>query len=736
MDTEISLSINEQGTIRTISKVTAHVPPHLRVDSILSALGNEVCITDIYRGVLPQGEELCLLKLSSSSGGGNYSELNRFSAYLHHGLDGKQPPKAGCATIQIEGIVVNVLLISKGPSELVILDPSTDPPAPAPLAHVTSTSRITSFPPRPPPPTITISSNGHGQQYVPSALVTAARDMGGARLEAIIGQVADWISSSVIPFPYRRAYTSVSLVQEWFDDIVKLSTAEMLVQKTYTLHGYMHRGRGVKCITRKIIKKIGGEEGGEEEKEGFQGGGKLLTLSDKVSVVVSGGGGGGGGGGSGGGGGGGGGSGQGVSSLTSLDHTSLSSSSSSYPSLNDDYFEQDVKILLCQGAAFKPFDKLYNERGANVVDFFTESARMAARRRDSSLPPVDEWRLPNIARAVVAKAIRKFGEVTDYSLRHGQYGVLKGACNLFHANLARSLIHLFGGTRVLDPCAGWGDRLIGAMASPGVTRYLAFDPNTALVKGHTEMIQMFSSRAPGKGVYNVVCAPFEHGIIPEQDLPYTETNQGKGERDHVGKEEKSGMIRGGFDLILTSPPYFDLEIYEDVSSSSSLSSSMSVTTGKEEVIEKGLNQSIVTSGSKGLNPWLTDWYFPMMSKAWAALVPGGHMAIYINDHEVKEEVQKEKGLTDLDICVPMLTHAATLDSCEWVGCLGIEGETGSNRPLWIWRKGDLNENGYGPDCSSVPPLYSLLAPRDATISQTSDGGNLLGGKKRPREDDQ
>jgi hypothetical protein len=106
--------------------------------------------------------------------------------------------------------------------------------------------------------------------------------MGGARLEAIIGQVADWISSSVIHFPYRRAYTSVSLVQQWFDDIVKLSTAEMLVQKTYTLHGYMHRGRGVKCITRKIMKQI------EEEKEGLQGGGKLLKLSDKVSVVVSG----------------------------------------------------------------------------------------------------------------------------------------------------------------------------------------------------------------------------------------------------------------------------------------------------------------------------------------------------------------------------------------------------------------------------------------------------------------
>jgi hypothetical protein len=731
--TDLSLSITEQGSVRTISKVHALVsfefPMHIH-PLIYSFLGSEICVTSVLRGVIPQGEEICNLRLAP---GGDASEFQRFSLYLHHGIDGNQPPKVGCADLLLNGQRIHVFLVSRGPSEIAVIGPlrvralivdelqRKSPPL------MSESSMITMKPRIPSPPSsnwgsgqpFSVSSNGHGQQYVPSALVTAARGMGGARLEAIIGQVADWISSSVIHFPYRRAYTSVSLVQQWFDDIVKLSTAEMLVQKSYTLHGYMHRGRGVKCITRKIMKRI------EEEKEGLQGGGKLLKLSDKVSVVVSGS------------------CGQGVSSLTSLDHTSLSSSSSSssYPSLDDDPFKQDAKILLCQGAAFKPFDKVYNERGANVVDFFTESARMAARRRDSCFPPVDEWRLPNIARAVVAKAIRKFGEVTDYSLRHGQYGILKGACNLFHANLARSLIHLLGGTRVLDPCAGWGDRLIGAMASPGVTRYLAFDPNTALVNGHTEMIQMFSSRAPGKGVYNVVCAPFEHGIIPEQDLPSTVTSQGKGEGDHVGLEEKSGMIKGGFDLILTSPPYFDLEIYEDVSSSStsSSSSSMSVTTGKNGVIEKGLNQSIVTSGAKGLNPWLTDWYFPMMSKAWAALAPGGHMAIYINDHEVKEEAQKEKGLTDLDICVPMLTHAATLDSCEWVGCLGIEGETGSTRPLWIWRKGDLNENGYGPDCSSVPPLYSLLASRDATISQTSDRNNILGGKleskKRLREDD-
>jgi hypothetical protein len=86
-------------------------------------------------------------------------------------------------------------------------------------------------------------------------------------------------------------------------------------------------------------------------------------------------------------------------------------------------------------------------------------------------------------------------QVTDYSLRLGQYGRVDGA-NLFKAHLARALYELcgidaaVGGTgRILDPCAGWGDRLVGALATPGCRRYLAFDPNPALVPAHGEAIR-------------------------------------------------------------------------------------------------------------------------------------------------------------------------------------------------------------------------------------------------------
>ena len=44
------------------------------------------------------------------------------------------------------------------------------------------------------------------------------------------------------------------------------------------------------------------------------------------------------------------------------------------------------------GPVFKPFDRGFNERGGQLVDYYSESARMRARRRDEPLPPVDAWR--------------------------------------------------------------------------------------------------------------------------------------------------------------------------------------------------------------------------------------------------------------------------------------------------------------------------------------------------------
>ena len=124
-----------------------------------------------------------------------------------------------------------------------------------------------------------------------------------------------------------------------------------------------------------------------------------------------------------------------------------------------------------------------------------------------------------------------------------------------------------------------------------------------------------------------------------------------------------------FDLVFTSPPYFDVEVYQSVAGAA----------------DHG-GQSIASFSSLG--GWLRGWLFPAMDRAFAALREGGHMALYINDFD------------GLSMCRPMVDHAASMPDCRWVGVVGVEGETGKTRPLWVWRKGAATE----PLC----PLYRAL----------------------------
>jgi hypothetical protein len=135
--------------------------------------------------------------------------------------------------------------------------------------------------------------------------------------------------------------------------------------------------------------------------------------------------------------------------------------------------------------------------------------------------------------------------------------------------------------------------------------------------------------------------PFETGVIPSAEV-------------------------GTFDLVFTSPPYFDVELYQS---------------------ERAEDPQSIAAFPR-LDDWLRGWLFPAMDRAYAALREGGHFALYIND------------FPGLDMCHPILEHAATMPDCRWVGILGVEGETGRTRPLWLWRKGRRDP---------ATPLYGLVA---------------------------
>lgn len=82
--------------------------------------------------------------------------------------------------------------------------------------------------------------------------------------------------------------------------------------------------------------------------------------------------------------------------------------------------------------------------------------------------------------------------------------------------------------RVLDPCAGWGGRMLGAVAAGA--HYTAFEPNTATFANLNKIINFLGIQNQVTLICDDARNMKSYNIIP-------------------------------VDMVLTSPPYFDLEIY-------------------------------------------------------------------------------------------------------------------------------------------------------------------------------
>lgn len=109
-----------------------------------------------------------------------------------------------------------------------------------------------------------------------------------------------------------------------------------------------------------------------------------------------------------------------------------------------------------------------------------------------------------------------------------------GAVVFFKPTIAINMYHKYGATHVLDPCAGWGGRMLGAMAKN--IPYTGMDTNLNLKPSYDAMMERFCERERGGNTTMV------WGDALEQDFAPID-----------------------YDMVLTSPPYWDtgnLEIYE------------------------------------------------------------------------------------------------------------------------------------------------------------------------------
>ena len=275
-----------------------------------------------------------------------------------------------------------------------------------------------------------------------------------------------------------------------------------------------------------------------------------------------------------------------------------------------------------------------------LIDCFTGLQRMKCKREGKELSPYAAWNNKDYMKLVIEKYMEDKEDLTSFNLRESFYKLSSKLpekyknmeCNFFKATLAASVYHAFlrdsTKTRVLDISAGWGDRLLAALAK-NLDSYLAYDPNASLQPGYRAMIDEYMESK--KDQYKVIDAPFESA---EENLK--------------GRE---------FDLIFTSPPYFDLEVF--------------TTEGEQSIISHST-----------FDKWMVHFLFKSLYIAWNTLAPDGNMVIHIDDFS--------KGTEKHRIIEPMVLFV-----CGWCSNArfdGVVGASGYNKkkdyksPMWVFKK--------------------------------------------------
>ena len=322
-----------------------------------------------------------------------------------------------------------------------------------------------------------------------------------------------------------------------------------------------------------------------------------------------------------------------------------------------------------------------------LTDYFTEDVRIKGKVKSQQYSPEEYHRLHY--KDCIKQLEKANLPITNFNMRECIFEHTKET-TLFRITLCKSLLQLISPDRNTKECkwldisAGWGDRLITAIASD-VKKYVAFDPNILLKRGHDDIITRFGNSDFNR--FHIYYEPAEVGIPM---LPAEET----------------------FNLIFSSPPFFDFEVYS----------------GED-------TQSI--SKYSNFDAWLHSFLFQSITSALYRLEPNGHLAIYIVDigkHSIVE---------------PLFHYIASRHpDMEYVGMIANLPLGKIPKPIWIWKKKGICEvqlerfrrihNGYKRDLIrefvKQKTVLDLGSGRGGDITKYLQGGAAYVTFVEPNED--
>ena len=206
----------------------------------------------------------------------------------------------------------------------------------------------------------------------------------------------------------------------------------------------------------------------------------------------------------------------------------------------------------------------------------------------------------------------------------------------FRATVSKYLCDTTDARVVLDFSAGWGDRLTGFMASPSVTDIHLVDPRPGSMNACRTQHEFIGSTK------NLTL----HQGPAEVVLPRMSSNT--------------------YDLIVSSPPYFDLENY-----------------GETTLEERGQIRLTVNNVSEYINVFLR----PVLIHCARLLKRGGILAVNLDDNV----------RLGTYVCKPALEIAKGIPSLSFLGTAGLRKGSGFGasvknntkskaEPIYMWKK--------------------------------------------------
>ena len=261
-----------------------------------------------------------------------------------------------------------------------------------------------------------------------------------------------------------------------------------------------------------------------------------------------------------------------------------------------------------------------------LTDIFTENCRVKCQFLENPTP-LEYWQRNRDRLMQIVKKTKK-SRSTDTDIYYYREMIYKNSklCNNFRISLVITILKMFKARRWLDISAGWGDRLLGAILTPSLQFYCGVDPNPCVQAGYRRILDFFFHDKPNeRAKYKLIEDGFETAKLP------------------------NGIT---YDLVFSSPPFFNLETYSDASSNS-------LTAFSTE--EK----------------WLNGFLLPSIAKGAAVLEPKGHLILYITESKTTSYIPKM--LDGVRKLVPDLEYDGKMYYRD-------AGSSSKPRDFHIWRK--------------------------------------------------